>query len=68
MDTRNNKQGALSAPGNDFWRLVWKRIESSRSKADRSAQTRDLSLEPPLDYAVEADRQIQAGPADRSRA
>ncbi len=67
MDTRNDKQEAFGALGGDFWCLVWKRIESSKSQVDRSAQARDLLLEPPLDYAVETDSQIQASPTDRSQ-
>jgi hypothetical protein len=52
LNIRQDAGELFSAVGGNFWRSVWKRIESSESRDERSTQVREKTLEPPRDYAV----------------
>ncbi len=60
---RHDNSELFGSLGDNFWRSVWKRIESSDPRSERSAQVRGVVLEAPRDYVVETDNQIHASPS-----
>ncbi len=60
---RHDNSELFGALGGNFWRSVWKRIESSDPRSGRSTQVREVVLEAPRDYVVETDNQIHASPS-----
>jgi len=62
IDNRHDNRAPPGARSGNFWRSVWKGIESSNVPAESPAPMQEMSLEPPRDYVVEADNRTQARP------
>jgi hypothetical protein len=63
INIRRDNSELLGATGGNFWRSIWKRIERSDARDERTEQAPEMSLQAPRDYVVETDNQAHSRPS-----